>query len=98
MYTLAIQTLRLAIPHARVVATGTCAARATAATQQFHALPVLPVLITVLAVGFLMLVIRINFALLGWAAHLAELTAAIGRTLVVIALAAGLIAIVLLHL
>jgi hypothetical protein len=96
MYTIAT-ALPKAIAQAHVAPVATCAAHVTAAAS-LQAAPMIPVAIAVLAIGFLMLALRISYALLGWATHLAEFAAAIGRRLIMIALAAGLIAIILLHL
>ncbi len=96
MYTIATR-LPIAIAHARVVTAAARGAHVTAITQ-VHALPAIPVAIAVLAIGLLMLVVRVNYALVELVIHLAQFAAAVGRALIVIALVAGIAAIILLHL
>lgn len=85
-----------AIAQAHVAPVATHAAHVAAAVG-LQVAPMIPISIAVLAIGFVMIIIRINYALLGWATHLAEFAAAIGRTLTMIAVGAGLVAIILLH-
>lgn len=89
--------LTMAIAHASFATAGTQGSPSTAVTQA-HVTAEPPVLLLLLAVAFVMIVVRANFGLVRLVSQLVQLAVAVGRTLILLGLVAALAAALMLHL